>query len=133
MMPAPADPHKLEFYVYQFEADGYPFYVGIGRAERASNRERFIRSLLKHHPEKLQSKSLKDRVMAELIRMKREFKYREIKTGMKREEALALEKEQIRSLAGQGYLLTNWHHNLHRHRDAKRAVEAILAKHRFST
>jgi hypothetical protein len=39
------NPLKRDFYVYQFAVDGYPFYVGIGRSERGTDRLRYVRSL----------------------------------------------------------------------------------------
>ena len=45
-MPAPANPRRRDFYVYQFKANGYPFYVGIGRDKRGTDRLRYVKSLL---------------------------------------------------------------------------------------
>ena len=54
-MPVAANPLRRDFYVYTFHVEGYPFYVGIGRDRRASDRLRYIRSLT---PAKLKGKSL---------------------------------------------------------------------------
>jgi hypothetical protein len=72
-MPRPSNPLRRDFYVYQFRVDGYPFYVGIGRAKRGTDRLRYVRSLLR--PEKaprLAKKSLSVRVMASLLRRNKE-------------------------------------------------------------
>src|SRR4051794_13201158 len=67
-MPKPAHPRTKDFYVYIFRVDGYPFYVGIGRDQRAHDRLRYVRSLA---PAKLSEKSLSVRVMAALDEDKR--------------------------------------------------------------
>jgi hypothetical protein len=72
-VPAPAHPRKREFYVYQFEVKGYPFYVGIGRDRRDSDRIRYVRSLLTpKNRSKLKHSSLNVRVMAQFIHEKQE-------------------------------------------------------------
>ena len=45
-MPAPTNPLKRDFYVYQFKVDGYRSYVGIGRSKRGPHREQYVRTLL---------------------------------------------------------------------------------------
>lgn len=45
-MPVARNPLAKEFYVYHLVAAGVPFYVGIGRAARASDRVRYVRYLL---------------------------------------------------------------------------------------
>lgn len=126
-MPAAANPRKRDFFVYTFHADGYPFYVGIGRARRASDRLRYVRSLT---PERLKSKSLSVRVMAALDKKAR-LQFSSTRKPLNREQALALEKQTIRRLIQKGYLLTNWQHNPHRHNDTQKAVRAIRGKKRY--
>lgn len=123
-MPAAANPIKRDFFVYIFRADGYPFYVGIGRDRRASDRLRYIRSL---PPAKLAKKTLKDRVMAALD-SRTTITFSQTRVPLNRTQALAMEKLKIRQLLRKGYYLTNEQHNPHWHRDANKAVKAILGK-----
>ncbi|MGY4215960.1 hypothetical protein ACVMFB_002459 [Bradyrhizobium sp. USDA 4522] len=77
-----ANPSKRDFYVYTFHVDGYPFYVGIGRDRRASDRLRYVRSLA---PEKLKKKSLSVRVMAALdVSACIEYSCTRMSTGLRR-------------------------------------------------
>jgi hypothetical protein len=58
-MPVSANPHTREFFAYQFKVDGYPFYIGIDRDTRASDRKRYVGSLMvPHHASKLTERSL---------------------------------------------------------------------------
>ncbi|MCK1547183.1 hypothetical protein IVB12_35990 [Bradyrhizobium sp. 179] len=123
-MPAPANPKKREFFVYIFRADGYPFYVGIGRDRRASDRLRYVRSLT---PAKLRTKSLSVRVMAELDKKAR-IEFSSTRKPLDRAQALVLEKQKIAWLIRSGYQLTNWQHNPFRHSDVLRAVRAIRGR-----
>ncbi|MET3302619.1 hypothetical protein [Bradyrhizobium diazoefficiens] len=120
-MPAPANPRKFDFFVYTFRADGYPFYVGIGRDRRASDRLRYVRSLT---PTKLKTKSLSVRVMASLDKTTR-IDFSSTRKPLNRTQALVLERKKIEQLLQRGYQLTNWQHNPKRHRDVRRAVKAI--------
>ncbi|MDP2355493.1 MAG: hypothetical protein Q8M31_05470 [Beijerinckiaceae bacterium] len=123
-MPVAKDPSKLEFYVYTFSVDGYPFYVGIGRDQRGPDRLRYIRSLT---PAKLKTKKLSDRVMVALDR-KAVIKCSSTRKPLNRAEALELERKTIVRLLRKGYQLTNWQHNPSRHTDANKAVRAVLSK-----
>lgn len=123
-MPAPANPRKRDFFVYTFSADGYPFYVGIGRDKRASDRLRYVRSLT---PAKLKTMSLSVRVMAELDK-RTHVKFSSTRTPLNRSQALALENRKIDQLIRKGYQLTNWQHNPYRHNDTLKAVRAIRKK-----
>lgn len=102
-MPAPAAPQERDFFVYIFRADGYPFYVGIGRDKRASDRLRYIRSLT---AAQLAEKTLKDRVMAALD-TRTTITFSRTRLRLNRAQALALEKRRIRELLQKGYYLTN--------------------------
>ena len=124
-MPAAAHPQRRDFYVYQFEVAGYPFYVGIGRDKRGSDRLRYVRSL---SAAKLAKKSLSVRVMAALEERGKVIDYSQTRPNLDRRGALALEKKRIARLIRQGFLLTNWQHNRHRHNDTDKAVKAILLK-----
>lgn len=123
-MPAAINPLNRDFYVYQFSVDGYPFYVGIGRSQRGPDRLRYVRSL---SPVKLKMKSLSVRTMSALDK-RATIKYSCTRRPLTRREALDLEKETIERLIRKGYLLTNWQHNPHRHKDTDTAVNAILRK-----
>ncbi|MCP1834164.1 hypothetical protein J2R76_002501 [Bradyrhizobium sp. USDA 4532] len=123
-MPVAANPLKRDYFVYTFHVDGYPFYVGIGRDRRASDRLRYVRSLT---PEKLKKKSLSVRVMAALDG-RACIEYSCTKMPLNRTQALALEKMTIEEFIREGYLLTNWQHNPFRHNDTDKAVRAIRRK-----
>jgi hypothetical protein len=126
-MPAPANPRRRDYFVYQFKADGYPFYVGIGHAERASDRLRYVRSLMvPKNVDKLAEKALSVRVIAALLKRKVEIKFSCTRRPMNRRQALDLERRTIDRLVAAGFLLTNWQHNPYRHDDTARAVRAIL-------
>jgi hypothetical protein len=45
-MPTAQHPLRRQFLVYSLEVAGIPFYIGIGRAERAFDRERYVRYLM---------------------------------------------------------------------------------------
>jgi hypothetical protein len=120
---------RRDFYVYQFKVDGYPFYVGIGRSQRGPDRLRYVRSLLTpRNAAKLAKSSLSVRVMAVLLRRKKEIAYSCTRRPMTRRAALAVERKRIAQLITNGFLLTNWQGNPHRHRDVNTAVRAILVK-----
>jgi hypothetical protein len=123
-MPAPASPPKRDFFVYTFRADGYPFYVGIGREKRASDRLRFIRRLTKA---KLANKTLKDRVIAALDN-RVSISLSRTRRPLNRAQALAIEKKRIQQLLQKGYYLTNQQHNARWHPNLTKAVRAILTK-----
>src|SRR5205807_5598085 len=131
-MPVSANPRSRDFYVYQFKVDGYPFYIGIGRDKRGTDRLRYIKSLLTpHNRAKLQRSCLHVRVIAKLLRKSKDIRYFQTRKPLTRAEALAREKKDIARLIRQGYLLTNWQQNPYRHLDAGKAVKAILTGHRI--
>lgn len=116
------NPRKRDFFVYTFCVGGYPFYIGIGRDRRASDRIRYVRSLPKPM---LRRKSLSVRVIAALDK-KVSIRYSRTRKSLDRCEALALEKRMIACLIRKGYRLTNWQHNPLRHNNTQKAVRAIL-------
>ncbi|WP_316205390.1 hypothetical protein [Bradyrhizobium sp. SZCCHNS3004] len=131
-MPVSAHPGKRDFFVYEFKVDGYPFYVGIGRDRRATDRVRYVRSLMvPHNADKLAKRSLSVRVMAALLRRDASIKLVCTKVPMNRRQALAREKQKIERLVAAGFLLTNWQHNPRRHNNVSRAVRAIVSKKRY--
>ena len=111
-MPPPANSRRRDYFVYQFKAGGYPFYVGIGHSERASDRLRYVRSLMvPKNADKLAEKSLSVRVMAGLLKWKVEITYSCTRRPMNRRQALDIERRIIDRLVAAGFLLTNWQHN----------------------
>jgi hypothetical protein len=128
-LPISANPQKRDFFVYQFKVDGYPFYVGIGRAERASDRLRYVRSLmLPEKAAKLTKTSLSVRVMAALLRRDIQIRLSCTRRPMNRRQALDRESREIKRLLTKGFMLTNWQQNPQRHNDARKVVRAILSK-----
>jgi len=126
-MPVAAQPRRRDFYVYQFRVDGHPFYVGIGRDKRGMDRLRYVKSLLTpRNRAKPQLSCLQVKVIAKLLRKKKDIRYFQTRKRLTRAEALAREKKVIARLIRQGYLLTNWQQNPYRHRNAGKAVRVIL-------
>jgi hypothetical protein len=126
-MPVAANPHKRDFFVYQFKVGTYPFYVGVGRSARASDRLRYVQSLMaSRRAAKLARKSLSVRIMAALLRRGVEIRLSCTRRPMNRRQALEREEADIVRLVARGFLLTNWQHNPHRHNDVRKAVRAIL-------
>jgi hypothetical protein len=128
-MPAPANPLARDVYVYQFKVDGYPFYVGIGRSKRGPDRERYVRSLLSsRNATKLAKSTLHVRIIAALIQRNKTVEYSRTRRLMTRDEALTLERKKIAELIRNGFFLTNWRRNPHRHKDLHKALRVILSK-----
>jgi hypothetical protein len=131
-MPVLANPYRRDFFVYRFAVDGYPFYVGIGRSSRASDRLRYVSSLMMpHNAGKLATRSLSVRVMAALLRRGAVIKLSSTRLPMDRRQALAIERKNIERLVAAGFLLTNWQHNPRRHNSVTKAVRAIMSKKRY--
>ena len=130
-MPAPRNPRKKDFYVYRFKVADYPFYVGVGRAERASDRLRYVKSLMvPKNRTRLASKSLSVRVMAALLKRGEHIRWTRTRF-MTRSEALRLEKKTINRLVSAGFLLANWQHNPSRHNNTAKAVGAIISRRKI--
>jgi hypothetical protein len=128
-MPVAASHLSDDFYVYQFQVDAYPFYVAVGRSQRGPDSVRYVRSLMTpSNAAKLARSSLSNRVIAALIQQGMEPAYSRTSELVTRPEALVLERKQLAQLLAKGFLLTNWQHNPHRHRDVGKAVRAILSK-----
>src|SRR5262245_16084624 len=110
-MPVSANPHKRDFFVYQFAVDSYPFYVGIGQDKRASDRLRYVRSMMTpRNSAQLVKKSLSVRVMAALLRRGATIKLSFTRLPMNRRQALTMERRKIERLVAASFLLTNWQH-----------------------
>jgi len=132
-MPVAANPRRRDYYVYQFKVDSYPFYVGIGRDKRGPDRLRYVRSLLTpRNRAKLQRSCLQVRVIAELLRERKDIRYSQTRKPLTRAGALEREKKDIARLIRQGFRLTNRQQNPYRHLDAGRAVRTILMGERVS-
>src|SRR3954453_13009417 len=115
-MPVSSAPLRRDFFVYKFLVDGYPFYVGIGRAARASDRERYVRSLLApQNAGKLLKAAFSVRVIAALLKRGERFQASRTRQAMTRRQALDLERKIIARLLRKGFHLTNSHHNPYRH------------------
>jgi hypothetical protein len=130
-LPLPNNPQKRDFFVYQFRIDGYPFYVGIGRDKRATDRLRYVRSLMGAKSAiKLGQKSLSVRVMAALLRRDITITLSCTRRPMNRQEALIVERKTIKRFVTAGFQLTNWQHNPYRHNNTAKAVRVILSSKR---
>ena len=127
-MPGPANPSGNDFYVYWFKVDGYPFYVGRGRAGRGPMREQYVKNIMR--PENAEKRARADlcvRVYAELLDRGIKPDYFATDT-MTLPEAKALEQQEIAQLVAQGVLLTNRAYNPRRPKDLDKAMAAILSK-----
>jgi hypothetical protein len=128
-MPLAKDPNRPEFYVYLLAADDVPFYVGIGRSARASDRVRYVRYLVSREARGKPVKwGLSNRVVAELLVAGCEVKVEYCETGLPRANALIRERSEIDRLLGAGFVLANIQHNPQRHKVHRPVVEAVLVK-----
>lgn len=127
-MPVASNPLKRDFFVYTFWLNGCPFYVGVGRSARASDRMRYVRSLMTPaNATKLARKSVTVRVMALIEKRGLIIRLTQTRRQLNRMQALALEKKIIARYVRQGFQLTNWQHNPRRTNDERAALRAILA------
>ncbi len=118
-MPIPKNPNIPEFYVYQFTVSGVPFYIGIGRAERDSDRIRFIKNIIRRRklglPVKHQANSVL--LIEELLNRNVDIQRNRIFEGLTREEALKKEKEVIIRLVSSSVRLMNFSDNPNKERE----------------
>lgn len=114
-MATSKDPTAREFYVYVLEAEGTPFYVGIGRSTRASDRVRYVRYLMKRTAEgnPVKKWGSSSRAVAHFLRQGKDVTYRYLHELLTRPEALALEIREIDRLVARGIALANIQHNRH--------------------
>jgi hypothetical protein len=125
-MPNVKHPQAREFYVYEFRAGRVPFYVGIGRANRDRDRIRYVQRQMERKKSGESSKwVLHTRVLAELIGRGDQVEFRRTRKGLRRKEALALEKKRILRLVHSGHVLANVHYNLS-HLSAAQVVQFIV-------
>jgi hypothetical protein len=114
-VPAPHDPSKPEFYVYHLVANQIPFYVGIGRSTRASDRVRYVRYLMAREAGGRSVKwSLHTRIIAALLNAGCDIQFRYVATGMTRARALDTELSEISALLAGNNVLANIQHNPNR-------------------
>ena len=107
-------------------------FFDIGRDKRASDRQRYVGSLMvRKNAAKLAKKSLSVRVMAVLLRRGASIRLSCSRAPMNRAQAIDRERRTIERLVAAGFLLTNFQHNPHRHKNAGTAVRAILSGKRL--
>ena len=128
-MAQPKDPEIPEFYVYRLEVGLIPFYVGVGRSARASDRVRYIRYLMKREglgkPVKW---SWSGSVIAGLLRSGREVSVAYTAYGLTRPATLRREIVEIRRLLKEGAPLCNIQHNPKRPTSVPEFVKALIAR-----
>ncbi len=128
-MPVANDPTKPEFYVYRLVADGVPFYVGVGRSARASDRVRFVRYLLAREAEGKPTKwSFNSRVVAKLLEAGCDIRDIYTQSGLTRAQALTLERQEIENLVTAGAVLANIQHNTQRQTSPDEVVQIVLSQ-----
>jgi hypothetical protein len=128
-MALPRNPTNPEFYVYRLEVARIPFYVGVGRSTRASDRVRYIRSVMaraeRGEPVKW---SLSGSVVAELLRCGHEVSVAFVVRDLVRTEALERERAEISRLLKKGEVLANIQHNPQRPGSASEVIQALEAR-----
>ena len=128
-MPAARKPTDAEFYVYRLEVCGVPFYVGVGRSARASDRVRYVESLLKREKRGGSVNwSLSCAAVAGLLNNGCSVTVAYHTKGLTRSEALAAEKLEIARLAKAGTTLANVHHNPNRPKSAGDVIQSVLGR-----
>jgi hypothetical protein len=126
-MPECNDPNAPEFFVYAFVANGYPFYVGVGRSRRATDRLRYVRYLMgREHQGKPVKWVASNLVIATLIRRGVTPELQLLVSGVVRAEALLREEETIKQLRRQDRLLANRHHAGGSSVTVEQVVSAVL-------
>lgn len=111
-MPAPQHPRRHDYYVYVLEDDGKAFYVGIGHSKRASDRVRFVKSLIARKARGERVKWVHSNIIvADYLRRGVEVSHRYLHEGLTRVQALKLELEEIERLRALGVALANIQHN----------------------
>ena len=112
-MPVAKNPLANDYFVYALEADGEPFYVGIGRSKRASDRVRFVKYPMGRIARGLPVKPwvLSNKVVAHYLRCGKNVSHRYLHENITRPEALVREIEEINRLVASGVALANIQHN----------------------
>jgi hypothetical protein len=123
------NPKAREFVVYQFEVRRIPFYVGIGRPGRATDRVRFVDYLMRREASGKSVKwNLSDSVIAGFLRRGEDARLRYLHKRLPRARALVLEKKRILALVAAKLLLANRHHNVRRPTNARSVIRAVLRR-----
>jgi hypothetical protein len=111
-MALPKDPLKPEFYVYCLCCGGAPFYVGIGRDKRASDRVRYVKYMLARQASGKPVKwNFSATVIADLIQRGCDVTVEYVMKGLTRAAALDGESAHIRVLLASGAMLANSQQN----------------------
>ncbi len=126
-LPAPKNPDLPEYFVYRLEVAGVPFYVGVGRSSRASDRFRYVRSLMAREASGKPVKwNMSCEVVAGLLRAGCEPSVAYPVQGVVRAAAAAQEVAEITRLATGGTVLANIYHNPRPPSSAAVVVQAVL-------
>ena len=127
-MPKPANPSIPEFYVYTLEVRAVPFYVGIGRSSRASDRVRYVRYLMGRAAAGNAVKWVaSNQVVAELLHLREQVTVVYLHKKLTRDQALLVESAEILRLLKAGHVLANQQQN-HRPASVKEVVSFVLAR-----
>jgi len=98
--------------VYALEVNRIPFYIGIGRSERASDRVRYVRYMMRRDTAgKPVNWCLSSRVIAEFCRRGHQVRVRYLRRWLTRRQALTFEYDKITRLVSRGTVLANRQHN----------------------
>ena len=128
-MPVARNPLAPEFYVYRFEVRKIPFYVGVGRSTRASDRIRFVRYLMEREVRGLAVKWVcSNKVIREFLKQGEKVELVYVCAGLTREHALAKERDEIQRLLHGGFLLTNRVYNNDGTADVESIVRSVLSR-----
>ena len=107
-MALPRNPRKREFFVYALVAENQPFYIGVGRSERAADRVRYVKRLMaKESAGESVHWVTSSRVLAWVLRRELKVKPKYMKRTLTRAQALRLEKATIEKLRSKGVQLAN--------------------------
>ena len=107
-MPSRRNPQLEDCYVYRFEALGVPFYVGMGRAGRASMREAWVRSQMSREEAGKPGKwVLHTHTYAALLRRDVRVDLKYVCKDVSPKTAALVERLYIRWLKEEGYVLAN--------------------------
>jgi len=125
-MPNPTNPSAPEFFVYRLEAMDIPFYVGIGRSARASDRVRFVNRLLEREANgHFVRWSLSTSVIAAFIKLGTRVRVRYTRKRLTRGAALLAERRSIAALLARGYALANQQLNPSKGQSAASIVSSV--------
>jgi hypothetical protein len=128
-VPVPANPSLPEFYVYRLEANGVPFYVGIGRSARARGRVGFVRYLMAREAKGKTAKwNIHTRAMAALLIGGCSIHVVYVATDLTRADALLAEPKEIARLVDEGFALANIQHNPKRPKTPEEVTRAVFER-----